>query len=162
MSGRGDLKHLGKRPLHTVTGNDDAVPLVCAPAFKKFSGQTTLHHAWRCHHHARPNVIKVVHTLKAEANMFSWTFLGAVMVETSYSKQNTTATCARVNSKGLPVVWPVLHQWTRTSVLLDIIKYRNQRKVHFSQHSTILVVNKNKWYLERTIIPIWEYLKAAP
>lgn len=101
MSGRGELKHLGERPLHAVTSNDDAVPLVCAPAFKKFSGQTTLHHAWRCHHHARPNVIKVVHTLKAEANMFSWTILGAVMVETSYSKQNTAATRARVNSKGL-------------------------------------------------------------
>lgn len=80
--------------------------------------------------------------------MFSWTFLGAVMVETSYSKQNTVATCASVNSKGLHLLkecdWVFLHQWTRTSALLDINKCRDQ-------HSTILVVYKNKCYLEKAI-----------
>lgn len=56
--------YLGERSFHTVTCYDDAVPLVSTPALKKLSGEPALHHTWRCHHHTRADVIKMVHALE--------------------------------------------------------------------------------------------------
>ena len=55
--------HLGERPLHAVPSDDDAIPLVCAPALKQLSGQTALHHTGGCHHHAGADVVEMVHAL---------------------------------------------------------------------------------------------------
>lgn len=57
------VTHLGQRSLHTVAGDDDAVPLVGAPALEQLSGQAALHHARRRHHHAGPDVVEMVHAL---------------------------------------------------------------------------------------------------
>lgn len=61
--------HLGQRALHAVASDDDAVPLVGAPALKELSGQTALHHPWGRHHHAGTNVVKVVHALRRETRI---------------------------------------------------------------------------------------------
>ncbi len=63
--------HLGERSFHTITRYDDTVPLVGAPALKKLSGKTALHHTWRCHHHTRANVIKMVHALQEETPVYT-------------------------------------------------------------------------------------------
>lgn len=55
---------LGQSALHTVAGDDDAVPLVRAPALEELPGQAALHHARGGHHHAGPDVVKMVHALR--------------------------------------------------------------------------------------------------
>lgn len=57
---------LGQGALHAVARDDDAVPLVRAPALEELPGQPALHHARGRHHHAGPDVVKVVHALGRE------------------------------------------------------------------------------------------------
>ena len=57
------MTDLGERALHTVPRDDDAIPLVGAPALKELSGQAALHHARGGHHHAGPDVVEVIHAL---------------------------------------------------------------------------------------------------
>lgn len=57
---------LGQSTLHTVAGDDDAVPLVRAPALEELPGQAALHHARGGHHHAGPDVVKMVHALRGK------------------------------------------------------------------------------------------------
>lgn len=55
--------HLSERPFHAVPSDDDAVPLVGAPALEQLSAQTALHHTGGRHHHAGADVVEVVHAL---------------------------------------------------------------------------------------------------
>lgn len=54
---------LGERALHAVSCDDDAVPLVGAPALEELPGQAALHHARGGHHHAGTDVVEVIHAL---------------------------------------------------------------------------------------------------
>lgn len=49
--------------LHTVSSDDDSVPLIRTPALEELSGESALHHTWRRHDDTGANVIKVVHAL---------------------------------------------------------------------------------------------------
>ena len=58
--------------LYAVAGNDHSVPLVSAPALKELSGEAALHHPRRRHHHARTDVIKVIHALGEATQWWRW------------------------------------------------------------------------------------------
>lgn len=50
------------------TSDDATVFGICAPGFKEFARQTTLHHTRRRHNHTRANVFKLIDTLVEKCN----------------------------------------------------------------------------------------------
>uniref|UniRef100_A0A3B4V4D2 DnaJ heat shock protein family (Hsp40) member C30 n=1 Tax=Seriola dumerili TaxID=41447 RepID=A0A3B4V4D2_SERDU len=65
---------LGQCALHTVSSDDDSVPLISAPALKELSGESTLHHTWRRHHHTGTDVIEMIHALETTQLQFFSSF----------------------------------------------------------------------------------------
>ena len=58
----------GHGALNRIAGNDDSVFKVAAPALKKLSRQSTLHHTWAGHHHGGSYVVEMVYALKQNSD----------------------------------------------------------------------------------------------